>query len=197
MTRAAHDHPGCPPHYAAALEKDLDALLELRGLEEAEALSARLRAFKQARPAGRNRDVPPEALEAVKALRKAAGDYVKRCRLSELSLAQAREDALKLYGVFPALSEAARRIGEAHARRKEERGGLSYADLERCALRALTREEVRNSVRGQYDYVFVEMCIRDRHARAEQGNEPSRRAPARQDAGQPCFHAGKERKERF
>ena len=36
MTRAAHDHPGCPPHYAAALEKDLDALLELRGLEEAE-----------------------------------------------------------------------------------------------------------------------------------------------------------------
>ena len=156
MTRAAHDHPGCPPHYAAALEKDLDALLELRGLEEAEALSARLRAFKQARPAGRNRDVDPEDLEAVKALRKAAGDYVKRCRLSELSLAQAREDALKLYGVFPALAEAARRIGEAHARRKEERGGLSYADLERCALRALTREDVRNSVRGQFDYVFVD-----------------------------------------
>ena len=107
-------------------------------------------------PAGRNRDVAPEDLEAVKALRKAAGDYVKRCRLSELPLAQAREDALKLYGVFPVLAEAARRIGEAHARRKEERGGLSYADLERCALRALTREEVRNSVRGQYDYVFVD-----------------------------------------
>ena len=69
---------------------------------------------------------------------------------------RAREDALKLYGVFLALAEAARRIGEAHARRKEERGGLSYADLERCALRALTREEVRNSVRGQYDYVFVD-----------------------------------------
>ena len=25
-TRAAHDHPGCPPHYAAALEKDMEAL---------------------------------------------------------------------------------------------------------------------------------------------------------------------------
>ena len=46
--------------------------------------------------------------------------------------------------------------GEATPACREERGGLSYADLERCALRALTREEVRNSVRGQFDYVFVD-----------------------------------------
>ena len=155
-TRAAHDHPGCPPHYAAALEKDMEALEALRALDGAEALSQAMRAFKQARPSGRNRDVAPEDLEAVKALRKSAGDGVKNCRLCKLSIEQAREDALALYDLFPVLADAARRIGEAHARRKEERGGLSYADLERCALRALAREDVRASVRSQYDYVFVD-----------------------------------------
>ena len=155
-TRAAHDHPGCPPHYAAALEKDMEALEALRALDGAEALSQAMRAFKQARPSGRNRDVAPEDLEAVKALRKSAGDGVKNCRLCKLSIEQAREDALALYDLFPVLADAARRIGEAHARRKEERGGLSYADLERCALRALAREDVRTSVRAQYDYVFVD-----------------------------------------
>lgn len=155
-TRAAHDHPGCPPHYAAALEKDMEALEALRALDGAEALSQAMRAFKQARPSGRNRDVAPEDLEAVKALRKSAGDGVKNCRLCKLSIEQAREDALALYDLFPVLADAARRIGEAHARRKEERGGLSYADLERRALRALAREDVRASVRSQYDYVFVD-----------------------------------------
>ena len=155
-TRAAHDHPGCPPHYAAALEKDEEALLELCKIGKAEELAARLRGFKQAKPSGRNRDVDPDALDAVKALRKFAGDAVKRCSLYDLPLERAREDALQLYDVYPVLAEAARRIGEEHARRKEERGGLSYADLERCALRALMREEVRKSVREQYDYVFVD-----------------------------------------
>ena len=155
-TRAAHDHPGCPPHYAAALEKDEEALLELCKIGKAEELAARLRDFKQAKPSGRNRDVDPDALDAVKALRKFAGDAVKRCSLYDLPLERAREDALQLYDVYPVLAEVARRIGEEHARRKEERGGLSYADLERCALRALMREEVRKSVREQYDYVFVD-----------------------------------------
>ena len=155
-TRAAHDHPGCPPHYAAALEKDEEALLELCKIGKAEELAARLHGFKQAKPSGRNRDVDPDALDAVKALRKFAGDAVKRCSLYDLPLERAREDALQLYDVYPVLAEAARRIGEEHARRKEERGGLSYADLERCALRALMREEVRKSVREQYDYVFVD-----------------------------------------
>ena len=155
-TRAAHDHPGCPPHYAAALERDEEALLSLRMEEDAQALAAAMRAFKQARPAGRNRDVAPEDLEAVKALRRSAGEAIKRCRLCDLSLEQARKDALALCGLYPVLAKAAKRIGAEHVRRKEERGGLSYADLERCALRALAREDVQNNLRKQYDYVFVD-----------------------------------------
>ena len=155
-TRAAHDHPGCPPHYAAALERDEEALLSLRKEEDAQALAAAMRAFKQARPAGRNRDVAPEDLEAVKALRRSAGEAIKRCRLCDLSLEQARKDALALCGLYPVLAKAAKRIGAEHVRRKEERGGLSYADLERCALRALAREDVQNNLREQYDYVFVD-----------------------------------------
>ena len=54
------------------------------------------------------------------------------------------------------MAKAAKRIGAEHVRRKEERGGLSYADLERCALRALAREDVQNNLRKQYDYVFVD-----------------------------------------
>ena len=39
---------------------------------------------------------------------------------------------------------------------KQERSGLSYADLERLTLRALARDDVANAVREQYDYVFVD-----------------------------------------
>ena len=155
-TRAALEHPGCPAHYAAAMEKDMEALLAMREMDDAGAMSAALKAFKQARPSGRNKGVDPEALEAVKALRKTADDAVKRSRLRNLSLAQARADALALYDVFPVLADAARRIGAEHARRKEERSGLSYADLERCTLRALGQENVRDAVREQYEYVFVD-----------------------------------------
>ena len=99
--------PAVRRHYAAALEKDMEALEALRALDGAEALSQAMRAFKQARPSGRNRDVAPEDLEAVKALRKSAGDGVKNCRLCKLSIEQAREDALALYDLFPVLADAA------------------------------------------------------------------------------------------
>ena len=155
-TRAALEHPGCPAHYAAAMEKDMEALLAMRKMDDAEAMSAALKDFKQARPSGRNTGVDPEALEAVKALRKTADDAVKRTRLRNLSLAQARADALSLYDVFPVLADAARRIGAEHARRKAEKSGLFYADLERYTLRALGQESVRDTVREQYEYVFVD-----------------------------------------
>ncbi len=155
-TRAAMSNPGCPAHYAAAMEKDMQALGEMRDLRDAQALRRALCEFKQARPAGRNRDVDPEALEAVKALRKSAGDALKRTRLARLPLEQARADALALYGVYPALADIARRISAEHERRKQERSGLSYADLERLTLRALARDDVANAVREQYDYVFVD-----------------------------------------
>ena len=120
-----------------------------------------MRAFKQARPSGRNRDVAPEDLEAVKALRKSAGDGVKNCRLCKLSIEQAREDALALYDLFPVLADAGPGASaKPTPRRKEERGGLSYADLERCALRALAREDVRTSVRAQYRLCVQSMSIR-------------------------------------
>ncbi|HIS03409.1 MAG TPA: UvrD-helicase domain-containing protein [Candidatus Pullichristensenella avicola] len=155
-TRAALAHPGCPAHYAAAMERDVQALEDMRAVDDAEALGQALRAFKQARPSGRNRDADPEALEAVKALRKSAGDGLKRARLARLSLAQATDDALLLYQIYPALADIARRIAAEHERRKQERSGLSYADLERLTLRALARDDVAGAVREQYDFVFVD-----------------------------------------
>ena len=155
-TRAAAEHPGCPAHYAQALAQDDAALLQLLELEDAAQLQAAMAAFRQTRPSGRNKDVDPADLQSVKALRKSALDALKRAVLFDLPLERALEDALELYDLFPVLSDLARRIGIEHARRKEERTALSYGDLERLTLRALRREEVAQSVREQFDHVFVD-----------------------------------------
>ena len=154
-TRAALAHPGCPPHYAPTLEREQGALEALLQIEEPGALREALRGFAQERMPSRRGFSGPQ-LKEVQALRKAAMAQIKATPLYALDIEQATEDARSVYAALPALADAARRIGREHARRKEERSGLSYADLEHFALRALESEHARQAVRAQYDYVFVD-----------------------------------------
>ena len=104
-TRAAMSNPGCPAHYAAAMEKDMQALGEMRDLRDAQALRRALCEFKQARPAGRNRDGRSGGARGGKSPAqerretRSSGRAWRICRWNRPG-----PTPLALYGVYPALA---------------------------------------------------------------------------------------------
>ena len=149
--------PGCPVHYADAMRADVATLRQMQALESYDELYRALTDYKQTRiPGGRHGPVDKDALEAVKALRNSAKDAVENVTLKDLNLFVARSDAKALAGQIATLSGIAQRASELYEAGKAEQSGLTYADLERRTLRALSDPDVARSMRERFDYVFVD-----------------------------------------
>ena len=154
MTRLALMHPGCNANYAGALEKDLEALTQLRRIDSCDELQRALAGFKQT-PAGKKRDCGPVD-EAVKKLRSDAKSAVERSALRGLELGTALSDVKLLAPQLSRLGEIALHAREGYEARKAELSGLSYADLEHRTLRALRDDDTARALRESYDYIFVD-----------------------------------------
>ncbi len=154
MTRLALMHPGCNANYAGALEKDLEALEQLRQIGSCDELQRALADFRQA-AAGKKRDCGPVD-EAVKKLRGDAKSAIERSALRGLELSTALSDVDLLAPQLARLGEIALRAREGYEARKAELSGLSYADLEHRTLRALKEDDTARALRQSYDYIFVD-----------------------------------------
>ena len=154
MTRLALSHPGCNANYAGALEKDLEALTQMRQIDTCDELQRAMAGFKQA-AAGRKRDCGPVD-EAVKKLRSDAKSAIERSALRTLALGTALSDVKLLAPQLARLGEIALRAREGCEERKAELSALSYADLEHRTLRALRDDDTARALRESYDYIFVD-----------------------------------------
>lgn len=150
--------PGCPPNYDTAIRADAGALRGMLALNDYDELFRALSDYRSARAAGgrRNAPVDEDAVEVVKALRESAKQALARIELRQLSLPVARADAKALGGQIETLSKIALRASELYEEGKAAQSGLTYADLERRTLQALSNPDVMKSVRERYDYVFVD-----------------------------------------
>ena len=86
----------------------------------------------------------------VKKLVKKAGEKLP------LPLDGALEDLPASARELRALGDIARRLDDEFARLKDERGLLTFGDLEHRALRALSDEGVREALKQRYSFVFVD-----------------------------------------
>ena len=154
MTQLALMHPGCNANYAGALEKDLEALEQLRRINSCDELQRALAGFRQA-AAGKKRDCGPVD-EAVKKLRSDAKSAIERSALRGLELGTALSDVKLLAPQLSRLGEIALRAREGYEARKAELSGLSYADLEHRTLRSLRDDDTARALRESYDYIFVD-----------------------------------------
>ena len=152
------DAPGGPFHYGPGLRADAALLEEIASLPGAEMARA-LAAFKPVRPASRRKkgeDPDEQALEQVKhlrdAMKKTAGDAAERW----IDPGEAERDLDANRPALALLAEIVRALDRRLEAEKDERGVYDYADLEHRALRALADPEVRDSVSGRYDAVFVD-----------------------------------------
>lgn len=152
-SRLALASPGCNENYAGALEADIEKLAGMRGLETYDEMFRALSEFKQT-AAGRKKCGP--AGEDVIALRENAKKAIERIALKNLPLTTALADAKKLSAQMERLGRITLRAQEIYDERKAELSALSYSDLERRALRALSDPDTAQSVRESYDYIFVD-----------------------------------------
>ena len=156
--RQAASLPGCPVHYGAAIQKDIAALEGISALSDYDGLQRALAEFSPARASGGKKNVATdeEALEAVKRLRDAAKRALAEAKLTQLPLPLARRDAAALSGQIRALAGIALRAAALFEEGKAEHSGLTYADLEHRALRALSDPDAARAARERFDYVFVD-----------------------------------------
>ena len=154
MTRLALEHPGCNENYAGALEKDLQALMQLREIDTCDELQRALAGFRQA-AAGRKKGCGPVD-EEVKKLRSDAKAAIDRTALRALNLHTALADAQKLEPQLARLGRIALRAREGYEARKAELSALSYADLEHRTLRALRDDDTARALRESFDFIFVD-----------------------------------------
>lgn len=149
--------PGGPFHYEGALREDLRALEDWDGLDY-RALRQALGAFKLTRP-GRAGKTPVDAqlTELAKSLRAQAKKLLEGAlKLLEIEPEQGLKDAAALKAPLGALARLVEALNRAFARRKAERNALDFNDLEHRALQALADDQVAQSVRDQFEFVFVD-----------------------------------------
>ena len=151
----ALSHPGCTENYAIAIETDLKNVLPLRKLSQYDDLRRALAEFKPT-AARRRAKGAPEVAQEVKDMRDSAKKAIMGAAMLNLPLPQALADVEALRTQIRRLGKIALRAREIIDARKAEISGLSYADLERYALRALADPDTAASLREKYDYVFVD-----------------------------------------
>ncbi|MDR3051372.1 MAG: helicase-exonuclease AddAB subunit AddA [Oscillospiraceae bacterium] len=152
--------PGGPASYLAALETDLALTDALEAASRAgyEAFHRALSGAAHA-TARRGKQDDPDLTERAKALRnsgkKVLLPWFEDAGLTR-PLADHAEDLRALLPRVCALAALAWKTQAVFDRLKQEKGLLSYADLETKALQALDDPLVAEAVRGQYDAIFVD-----------------------------------------
>ncbi len=151
-----------PVHYAPALQSDVDFLESALRCADYAALKRALDPYSAARlPVKRasKEEADPEK-ERLRALARMLRDQAKKKITAERDALIAPEDALediqKNAGALRALKALAEDYLERLARHMARRSLLSFDDLERYALIALSNEQVAQAVRARFDYVFVD-----------------------------------------
>ena len=153
FSRLALQDEGCNENYAAPLEKDIQALTDMRQISEYAPLFRALKGFKQA-TAGRAKCGP--AGDEMKKLRAEAKKAVDKIAMLNLPLQTALQDAGMLLPQLRLLGKIALRAREILESKKADISGLSYSDLEHRALKALQDDDTAASMRAAYDYIFVD-----------------------------------------
>ena len=154
--RQALQVPGCPAHYANAISADIDALTEMRGIEDYDELYRAMNEYKSTPARGRLTGADPDAVEAVKRLRDAAKRAREEAKLPQLPLLTARADAAALADQIRTLTGIAMKASGIYEAKKAEQAGLTYADLEHKTLTAVRDPAVARLAREKYDYIFVD-----------------------------------------
>ncbi len=155
LLNQALSDPGCTQNYADAIEADLQNILPMRGCAEYDEMRCALSEFKPT-AARRRAKGDPEVAQAVKDMRDKAKKAIVGCAMINLPLQQAFGDVRVLEAQLRRLGRIALRARQITDARKAEISGLSYADLERYALRALSDADAAAALRDQYDYIFVD-----------------------------------------
>ena len=89
-------------------------------------------------------------------LRTKGKDLIKKAKIKDYPLAPSLEDLEQLRPCLRALAKIARAAMRYADETKDERGVLTYSDLEHRTLAALRTAEGENVLRDRYDYVFVD-----------------------------------------
>lgn len=145
-----------PQHYINALAGDLSRLEDIWGISDYEDMRRAVAGFKLTTPRGRNTGYDPEAIEYAKSLRERARKKLDGVDISGLPLNVALPDSMDTLEGARSLAEIARDASAELIRAKDERGALSYGDLEMRTLAALKKPEVMQAARQRYSYVFVD-----------------------------------------
>ena len=155
LTREALAVPNISAGDAEGLSKDCVVYKTMLAETECDAIRQALCEFKQACIRKRKGD-DEEAAAEVRRLRDAAKDALKNTPLRKFSQAQSVADARALEPQLKRLGELALDAMARFEAAKAEQSGLTYDDLERRTLEALRDEDTAESVREQYEYVFVD-----------------------------------------
>ena len=145
-----------PEHYLNAIAGDLARLEEIWGISGYEDMRHALCGFKLTTPRGRNAGFDPETIEYAKSLRERAKKKLEGVEITGLPLGVALPDSLDTLEGARALAEIAKDAADELNRAKDERGALSYGDLEMRTLAALKKPEVMQAAKQRYSHVFVD-----------------------------------------
>jgi ATP-dependent helicase/nuclease subunit A len=145
-----------PDHYLSAVSVDLERLEDMWSISDYEAMRRAVKGFKLTTPRGRNAGYDPETIEYAKSLRERAKKKLEGVELSGLPLDVALADSMDTLEGARALAEIAADAAAALTAAKDERGALSYGDLEMRTLAALKKPEVMQAAKQRYSYVFVD-----------------------------------------
>lgn len=152
---------GGPAHYAAACAQDvalLEELLAAAGQGYAPLRAALMDSSFAALGRKKKGDCFDEAIaEQVKRQREGTKKAVAALgELLGVSLADAASDLRMTQAPLRGLCELVRTYDALYTAAKHQRGLMDFDDLEHGALRALEHEEVREALRAQYRYVFID-----------------------------------------
>ena len=151
----ALEEEDCSFGQRAAIEKDMEKLKDVRAAADYEELREALEGFSFERIKGKKGE---KAGDNADRLRKSGKDRVTNARIKEYPYAAAKADSERAQPSLRALARLVRSAREKERAAKEEKGLLTYADLEHRTLEVLRDESTGASaaLRQKYDYVFVD-----------------------------------------
>ena len=145
-----------PDHYITAIAGDLNKLEEIWGITDYEEMRLAVTNFKFTTPRGRNTGFDPEIIDYAKNLRDRAKKKLEGVEITGLPLEVSLPDSMDTLDGAKALAAIVRDAAEELNRLKDERGALSYGDLEVRTLNALKKPGVSDAAKIRYSYVFVD-----------------------------------------
>lgn len=148
-----------PGHYLSCIEKDIDALMEARGISSYEKLRVWAEEFRSARAVGgaRGAEIDPDKLERVKSLRDSAKKLLGEIKeLTDIPLEVALNDIRSDREAFSALAELCRRFRCKLWKMKQDKAAVSFNDLEHLTLKILDDPDTLTALKQRYSYIFID-----------------------------------------